>query len=137
MVGTGLGDGLGVTDGDADGLTEGLVLAESLGEAVAVAEALVEGEDGGSAAEGEPDVQAEIAAEASMAKMPQPTAANHPLGRVPALVCTFMEPPHASGRWRPRFPVPHQKPPWEGETRGRPGRGPGRLKASPRKRRGP
>ena len=132
-VGNGLADRLGDADrpGDAEGRgeadrlgeaagredVEGLVLgfgvvalAVPLAEAVGVADALVEGEDGGSAAEDGDVVQAETAAEASMAAMPQPTAVNLALRPVPAMaVRTFMKPPHASGRRRPRFPVPVRK----------------------------
>jgi hypothetical protein len=69
-----------------------------------IAEALVEGDDGGRAAEGEDPVQAEIAAEASRARMPKPTTVSLARSPVPtAVVRTFMEPPHASGRWRSRF----------------------------------
>jgi hypothetical protein len=160
-AGNGLGDGLRVADGDADGLAgrlaedladglrvglaEGLALALDvatpgvpLAEAVGVADALVEGEDGGSAAEDGDVVQAETAAQVSMVAMPQPTAVNVALSPFPAMVVrTFTKPPHASGRWRPRFPVPRQEPASEGETHGRPGRCPRRLKTEPRKRRGP
>jgi hypothetical protein len=160
-AGNGLGDGLRVADADADGLAddladgladglraglaEGLALAVGvaipcvpLAEAVGVAEALDEGEDGGSAAEDGDVVQAETAAQVSTVAMPQPTAVNFALSPVPAVVVrTFMKPPHASGRWRPRFPVPRQKPASEGETSGRPGRYPRRLKTGPRKRREP
>jgi hypothetical protein len=76
-----------------------------LGGADAVAEPLFEAEDVGSPTGGEdPPVQAEIAAEASRARMAQPTAVNLALSPVPAAALrTFMEPPHASGRWRSRF----------------------------------
>ena len=76
-----------------------------LGGADDVAEPLFEAEDVGSPTGGEdPPVQAEIAAEASRARMAQPTAVNLALSPVPAAVLrTFMEPPHASGRWRSRF----------------------------------
>jgi hypothetical protein len=160
-VGNGLADRLGDADGDADGLADGLAddvadgLTDELGEglalavgvaipgvplaeAVGVADALVEGEDGGSAAEDGDVVQDETAGQASMVAMPQPTAVNLALRPVPAVaVRTFMKPPHASGRWRPRFPAPRQKPASEGETRGRPGRCPRRLKTGPRKGQGP
>ena len=158
-VGNGLVEGLPVADGDVGGLTEGraegLVLARGvltpavpLDEALRVGEAVPAGEEVGSAAEGEDDVgsaaegedvvQAEIAAEASMATMPQPSAVSLAPSPVPAgVVRTFMEPPHASGRWRARDPVPHRKPMPERKTRGRTGRCPRRLRAAPRKREGP
>src|ERR1700730_6095734 len=164
VAGAAVGNGLAGRLGDADrpGDAEGRGDADRLGEAagredvgglalgfgvaipgvplaaaVGVADALVEGEDGGSPAEDGDVVQAETAAAASMAAMPQPTAVNLALRPVPAMaVRTFMKPPRASGRWRPRFPVPGQKTASEGETRGRPGRCPRRLKTDPRKRRG-
>jgi hypothetical protein len=122
-VGNGLGDGLGdgdvdAGDGDREGLGDGLgvseglalALGEALGEALALglalAEALGEAEDVGSAPEDVADVQAERVTEASMAKMP-PTAASLALNPVPAgVVRTFMEPPHAPGKWQPGFPDP-------------------------------
>jgi hypothetical protein len=164
-VGNGLGAGLCVADGDGEALTDGLAealgdgladgLAEALGDGLAlavgelaegvslaeevdVAGAVMAGEDVGSDAEGEDVVQAEIAAEASMVTMPQPTALNLGLSPAPAAVVrTFIEPPRASGRWRPRFPVPHQKPASDRKTCRRPHPCPRRLKAGPRKRRGP
>ncbi len=55
-------------------------------------------------------MQAETDEDASMVKAAQPTAVSLALNRVPAMIArTFMGPPHASGRWRPHFPVPHQK----------------------------
>jgi hypothetical protein len=141
--GPGEADRLGEAAGreDVEGLVLGfgvVALAVPLAEAVGVADALVEGEDGGSAAEDGDVVQAEIAAEASMAAMPQPTAVNLALRPVPAMaVRTFMKPPHASGRAAAPFPGSRQKTASEGETRGRPGRCPRRLKTDPRKRRGP
>jgi hypothetical protein len=94
----GLADSLGVTDRDADGLALGVVTsAVSLAEAVGVAETLPPGENLVGAAEGEDAVHAEIAAEASMVKVPQPMAVNLALSPVAAVVVrTFMEPPHAS-----------------------------------------
>jgi hypothetical protein len=91
-------DALGVTDRDADGLALGVVTsAVSLAEAVGVAETLPPGENLVGAAEGEDPVHAEIAAEASMVKVPQPMAVNLALSPVAAVVVrTFMEPPHAS-----------------------------------------
>jgi hypothetical protein len=65
-------------------------------EAAGLAEVLLVGEDvGGNAAEGEDDVQADTAAQANMAAMPQPTAR-----RVAELapVPTFMEAPHRPRR---------------------------------------
>ena len=131
-VGIGLGFGLGVTVllGVTVGLEVGLGvtvglevgLGAPLDEAVAVAEALAEDDDVGRRAEGEDDVvQAETVAEASMIKMPQPTAASLALSPVPPMVArTFMEPPHASGRWRPCFPFLPQKPASERQPRAGP-----------------
>jgi len=163
-VGNGLADGLGVADDDAggladgdadglaedlvdglaedlaDGLVEGLALAlgvEGLAEPVGVAEELPGGEAGGRSAEGEDVEQAEMAAEASTVTMPQPTAVSRAPSHVPAVVVrAFMEPPRASDRWRHRFPVPHQKPTWEGKPRGRPRLLPAPLNAGPLMRRG-
>jgi hypothetical protein len=126
-VGKGLGDGLtvglgdGLTVGLGDGLTvevgEGLTvvlgdglalgLGELLGEAEAVAEGLTEDDDDGvgNAPEVVDPEHAESSMEASMAKMPQPTAPSLALSPVPAVAArTFMEPPHPSGRWQPRCP---------------------------------
>ena len=65
-------------------------------ETAGLAEVLLVGEDvGGNAAEGEDDVQADTAAQANMAAMPQPTA-RHVAELAP--VPTFMEAPH-----RPRL----------------------------------
>ena len=122
-VGNGLADGLGVGDGDSDGLgvadrdadgvadrdADGLTLALGvvtlavrLDKAVGVAEMLAPGENLVGAAEGEDAVQAETAAEARMVKVPHPMAVNLALSLVPAVVVrTFIELPHASGRWRP------------------------------------
>jgi hypothetical protein len=109
----------GLADGVADGLFEpvapglGVVLAglgvmlPGLGvlvsavpleeETAGLAEVLLVGEDvGGNAAEGEDDVQADTAAQANMAAMPQPTA-RHVAELAP--VPTSMEAPH-----RPRRP---------------------------------
>jgi hypothetical protein len=65
-------------------------------EAAGLAEVLLVGEDvGGNAAEGEDDVQADTAAQANMAAMPQPTARRAiELAPVP----TFMEAPHRPRR---------------------------------------
>src|SRR5215469_4746789 len=87
----------GLADGLGDGLSErvapglGVVLpAVPLEEETAgLAEVLLVGDDvGGSAAEGEDDVQAETTAKANMTVMPQPTA-RHVAGLAP--VPTFME----------------------------------------------
>jgi len=61
-------------------------LTEGDGELGDVAGELTEGEDGGSAADVDPVVQAEIAAEASMVTMPQPSAASLALSPVLAVV---------------------------------------------------
>ena len=93
----GLADGLGdeLFDPAAPGL--GVVLpglgvlvsAAPLEETAGLAEVLLVGDDvGGSAAEGEDVVQADTAAQAKRAAMPQPTA-RHVAGLVP--VPTFME----------------------------------------------
>jgi hypothetical protein len=97
---TGATDGLPVPVSGAVG-----VVTVGVGDSGAVAGEDPEGEDeGGSDAEGDV-VQAEITAEASRATMPQPSAASLALSPVlEAVVCAFMEPPHASGRWRPCFP---------------------------------
>ncbi|HCU92241.1 MAG TPA: hypothetical protein DHU96_05685 [Actinobacteria bacterium] len=124
-VGSGLAEGLGVADvgavcvtvGVADGdtapLADGLALALAEPAAVLLAEIADVGEVGTAGenevgtAEGVDPVQAETAAEASMVMVQQPMKANLALSPVPAMVVrTFMEPPHASGRWRPRFRVP-------------------------------
>ena len=149
-VGIGLVEGLPVTAGDADGgtevlaegvaegLTEGLALARGLptpavrlDDAAGAGEAPRAGEEVGSATEGEDDVgraaddedvvQAEIAAEASMATMPQLAAVSLAPSPVPAVVVrTFIEPPLASGRWRPTGSVPHQKPTSNGKRMAEP-----------------
>ena len=113
-VGSGLADGLGVADGVADrlGVADGLTLALGvvtlavpLGKC-GVAEPVPAGENVVGVAEGEDAVQAETDAEASMAKVAQPTPVNLALSPVPMMVVRiFMGPPHASGRWRTRFPV--------------------------------
>ena len=129
-VGNGLGDGLGDTDGvglivglgdrlgdglgDIEGetLAEGLVLGlvELLLDVVGVVEALVPDEDVGSAPDGALPEQAEIAMEANMASTPQPTAVKRALDLVPEVAARpFTEPPHASGRRRSGFPVPHPR----------------------------
>jgi len=103
-LGVGLAEGLwdGVGDDDADLL--GVALAELLG----VAEPLVPGDDVGSAPDDALPEHAEMAMEASMARMPQLTAVN--LVRNPVLEVAarpFTEPPHASVRSWTRFQVPH------------------------------
>jgi hypothetical protein len=120
-AGSGLADGLGVadasavcvsvgvTDVDTELLAEGLALtlADSLAvldETVGVGEVVSAGEN---EVEGVDPEQAETAAEARMVMVPQPMTANLALSLTPAMVVrTFMKPPHASGRWRPRFRVP-------------------------------
>ena len=112
-AGNGLAAGLGVADGLAEGLALArgvLTLAVPLGRIVGVAEALLAGENVGGVAEGEDAVQAETDAEASMAKVAQLAAVNLALRPAPTMVVRiFMGPPHASGRWRTRFQVPHRK----------------------------
>ncbi len=119
-VRNGLADGLCVADGDADGLgvadglAEGLTLvlgvvapAVPLGRIVIVAEPVTAGENGVGVGEGEDVVQAETDAETSMVTVAQPTTVNLALSPLPMMVVRiFMGPPHASGRWRTRFPVP-------------------------------
>jgi hypothetical protein len=135
-VGVGVGVGVGVL-GDGVGVL-GVAEGDPLSDGEGVAEVDVPGEDEGSAADPVADVQAETTAEMSMAKMPQPTAVSLARRPVRAVVaCTFMEPPRPSGRTRRRFPVPLQKPAPERQTRGRLLHCPRRLKAGPRKRRGP
>ena len=111
-VGNGLAAGLGVADGLAEGLALALgvlTLAVPLGRIVGVAEALLAGENVVGVAEGEDAVQAETDAEASMAKVAQLAAVNLALSPAPTMVVRiFMGPPHASGRWRTRFPIPHR-----------------------------
>jgi hypothetical protein len=69
-----------------------LVPAVPLEETAGLAEVLLVGDDvGGSAAEGEDVVQADTAAQAKRAAMPQPTA-RHVAGIAP--VPTFTQPPH-------------------------------------------
>jgi hypothetical protein len=98
-----LGDGLGGVDAER--------LGEALAELLGVAEALVPGDDVvGSAPDGALPEQAETAMEASMARMPQLTAVNLVRGPVPEVAARpFTEPPHASGRSRSRFRVPHPR----------------------------
>jgi hypothetical protein len=128
-VGNGLADLLGVADDDAEwlGVSEGdadrlgvsdelaeelaLVLGEvapvvPLGLVLGVADPVSAGKNGVGVAEGEDVVQAETDAEASMVKVAQLTAVSLALSPVLMMIVrTFMGPPHASGRWRTRFPV--------------------------------
>jgi hypothetical protein len=159
-VGNGLADRLGDADrpGDAEGRgeadrlgeadwvgetggrddVEGLVLALGvvalavpLGRFVGVAEPVAPGENVVGVAEGEDPVQAETDADASMVKAAQPTVVSLTLNPVPAMIArTFMRPPHASGRWRPHFPVPHQKRASEGPIRSRRAPAEGRVPES-------
>jgi hypothetical protein len=138
-VGSGLADGLGVADAGAacvtvgvtvgvpDGDTEllaevlALTLAEPLAvlldETAPVGEVVPAGENEVGTDEGVDPVQAETAAEASMTMAPQPMTANLALSPVPAMVVrTFMEPPQAPGRWRPRFRVPAPEPTSQGNA---------------------
>ena len=69
--------------------------------------------------EDEADVQPATATDARMAKVPQPATVSRTLGAAPAIVVrTFIEPPHAPGRRRSRFPAWHHKPGIGRETRG-------------------
>jgi hypothetical protein len=84
--------GLGVVPPGLGVLVPAVPLEE---ETAGLAEVLLVGEDvGGNAAEGEDDVQADTAAQANMAAMPQP-AARHVAELAP--VPTFMEAPHRPG----------------------------------------
>jgi hypothetical protein len=107
----GLGVGLGVALGDGLGDVDGERLGEPLAELLGVAVALVPGDDVvGSAPGGALPEQAETAMEASMARMPQLTAVNLVRSPVPEVAARpFTEPPHASGRSRARFRVPHPR----------------------------
>jgi hypothetical protein len=119
-VRNGLADGLCDADGDADGLcvaddlAEGLSLvlgalapAVPLGRIVVLAEPVTAGENEVGVGEGEDVVQAETDAETSMVRVAQPMTVNRVLSPLPMMVVRiFMGPPHASGRWRTRFPVP-------------------------------
>jgi hypothetical protein len=107
-LGVGLGVGLAVGLGDRLGDDDAELLGEALAESLGVAEPLVPGDDVGSAPDDALPEQAEIAMEASMARMPQLTAVK--LVRSPVLEVAarpFTEPPHASGMARARFQVPH------------------------------
>jgi hypothetical protein len=125
-VGNGLGLELEVADGVglavrlgvglAAGLCDGLgdddaeLLGETLADSLGVAESLTPGDDVGSARDDALPEHAEMATEASMAKMPQLTAVN--LVRSPVLEVAARpstKPPHASGRSRTRFRVPHPR----------------------------
>jgi hypothetical protein len=102
-------DWRGVADRRAEGLTLALgvmTLAVPLGRLVGVAEPVPGGENGVGVAEGEDPVQAETDAGASMVKVAQPTMVNLALSPLPMMVvCIFMRPPHAFGRWRTPFTV--------------------------------
>jgi hypothetical protein len=109
-LGVRLGVGLVVRLGDGLGDDAAELLGEPLAESRGVAEPLVPGDDVGSAPDDALPEQAEIAMEASMARMPQLTAVN--LVRSPVLEAAarpFTEPPHASGMARARFQVPHPR----------------------------
>jgi hypothetical protein len=110
-LGLGLAVGLGVALGDELGDVDGERLGEALAELLGVAVALVPGDDVvGSAPGGALPEQAETAMEASMARMPQLTAVNLVRSPVPEVAARpFTEPPHASGRSRTRFRVPHPR----------------------------
>jgi hypothetical protein len=110
-LGVGLGVGLAVALRDGVGDVDAEWLGEALAELLGVAEALVPGDDVvGSAPDGALPEQAETAMEASMARMPQLTAVNLVRGPVPEVAARpFTEPPHASGRSRSRFRVPHPR----------------------------
>ena len=114
-AGNGLAAGLGFAAGLAAALAdEGLAdegralalavlsLAVPLGRTVGVAEALLPGENVVGVAEGEDPEQAEIDTEASMAEVAEPRPAHKGHAHL-------YEPPHAPGRWRIRFRVPHRK----------------------------
>jgi hypothetical protein len=102
-AGTGVAVGLGVTVAVSAGVGVGVWVGVSVAVAVDVAVAVPEGEDVGSVTPGVPPEQAEIAAEASMATMPKLRAVRLARSPVPAAVaCTFMKPPHPSGKWRSR-----------------------------------
>jgi hypothetical protein len=102
-VGTGLGvaEGLGV--GLADGVTVGVIVGladglaptgraegRTLALGVGVAEPVAPGEIGGGVAEGEDPEQAEMAAEASMAKATQPTTVSLARRPVPMTVARVL-----------------------------------------------
>ena len=101
-VGTGLGvaEGLGVglADEVADGvavgvivgLADGVAVGRTLALGVGVAEPVAPGEIGGGVAEGEDPEQAEMAAEASIAKATQPTTVNLALRPVPMMVARIL-----------------------------------------------
>jgi len=118
-AGNELADGLGVADGLAEELALALgvmALAVSLDKIVGVAEPVLPGENEVGVAEGEDAVQAETDTEASMVKVAQLMAVDLALSLIPAMVVRiFMGPPHASGRWLARLPVPaFRNRPWKG-----------------------
>ncbi len=108
-VADGLVAGDVVNDGSVDGLGVSLALglgvpppAESLLESVTEGDGVPLGGD-----EDEDDVQPATATDARMATVPQPTTVSRTLGAAPVMVVrTFIEPPHAPGRRRSRFPAP-------------------------------
>jgi hypothetical protein len=112
-VTTGLADWSGVADGTAEGVTLAVgvaSLAVLLGWLGGVVETAPEDDNGvgvvdGKDCEGRDPEQAETEKDASMVKVAQPTASLAP-GLVPVMVVRISMPPHASGRWRMRFPVP-------------------------------
>jgi hypothetical protein len=96
-----------VNDGSVDGLAVSLVPergvpAESLLVAVTEGDDVTPGVD-----EDEFDVQPATVTDARMVTVPQPTTVSRTLGAAPAMVVlTLIEPPHAPGRRRSRFPAP-------------------------------
>ncbi len=96
VAGAAVTNGLGVAEGLIVGLADGVTVGLT-----------VPGENGGGVAEDPDPEQAETAAEANIVKAAQPTMAKLAPWPVPMMVVrSFMAPPHASGRWRARFPVP-------------------------------
>jgi hypothetical protein len=105
VVGVGVGEvvSAGAASAGEVAVAVAVAVAVLVGVAVDVAVAVPEGEDVGSVTPGVPPEQAEIAAEASMATMPKLRAVRLARSPVPAAVaCTFMKPPHPSGKWRSR-----------------------------------
>jgi hypothetical protein len=131
---TGLAVGFDVTAGLALAVTVSVV-TPGLGEVLGSDENEVPPASG--VVEEDPE-QAVMAAEARMVTVPQPRTGNMALSAVPAIVVrTFMEPPHAASGWRPPSRSRHQETGTGREYAQRPGRGPRRLEAGPRKRRRP
>src|ERR1022692_919034 len=88
----------------------GAAVRNGLAAGLRVAEGLLAGENVVGVAEGEDPEQAETDAEASMVNAAQLAALNLALSPAPTVVVRIsMGPPHASGRWRTRSPVPHRK----------------------------